>query len=199
MKNYLNEIGKNSKSSGIFFFYFSGHGGVFNNNPYFLLSNTSLKQPDKTAYKMKNLKPVIRRRIKSGTIIAVLDACHSGGTRAVTKEKLKIRDFGKNEHKEMLDLSEPEEGGKAAGLVRLEKKIAILTSSQAHQWSYEEDKEQHGLFTYYLVNGFRGAAKNRIKPDDKVTLNENYIYLLTEVANRKHGKQIPTVSYSRQD
>ena len=69
--------------------------------------------------------------------------------------------------------------------------IAIFSASSAQEFSYEDKKwgGGHGVFTYYLVTGLRGAAD--ANADGIITIRELYDYVYRKVAESTGGKQHP--------
>jgi len=69
---------------------------------------------------------------------------------------------------------------------------AIVTASRASEVSLEVPELGHGLFTYFLVQGLRGAAD--LDRDGIVSLQEVYQYLEQQVAQKSRsigGNQHP--------
>ena len=64
-----------------------------------------------------------------------------------------------------------------------------MTSSSANEVSQESDKLGHGYFTYYLIEGLKGAAD--IGNDGEVDVDEVYQYLNMRVAEATNGSQHP--------
>ncbi|MCK7469824.1 MAG: hypothetical protein MZU95_02755 [Desulfomicrobium escambiense] len=55
----------------------------------------------------------------------------------------------------------------------------IITASSANEVSVEKDELQHGVFTYYLLEGLRGKADT--DRDGMVTVDEAYRYVYDQV------------------
>ena len=119
-------------------------------------------------------------RIESERVVAFLDACYSGAaggrtfaakrTRAGTVDDLFLERLTRS------------------------KGRAIVTASRPTEVSIELPDLGHGIFTYYLVQGLKGAAdSNR---DGIVTLQELYEYLEQQVTTKSRavgGNQHPVM------
>lgn len=65
----------------------------------------------------------------------------------------------------------------------------IITASAANEVSVEKDELQHGVFTYYLLEGLRGAADT--DRDGTVTVDEAYRYVSEKVPRATGQEQHP--------
>ncbi len=65
----------------------------------------------------------------------------------------------------------------------------ILTASGANEVSEEDEKLEHGVFTYYLLEGLRGKAD--IDGDGLVTVDEAYRYVSKRVPDATNQTQHP--------
>lgn len=82
--------------------------------------------------------------------------------------------------------------GCASGLMKASQS-GDLTASESNQITSTLNKKGHGLFTYYLLKGLNGAAKDS---SGKVTLKGLYDYLTPKVqdeAGRQNRDQTPTL------
>jgi len=123
-----------------------------------------------TALPMDDLQAIFGR-IESERIVAFLDACYSGAAGGRTFSPRRTR-------------------GTAVDDLFLErltrsKGRAIVTASRPSEVSIELPDLNHGIFTYYLVEGLRGAAD--LNRDGIVTLQELYEYLEQEVTNKSRA------------
>ena len=62
-------------------------------------------------------------------------------------------------------------------------KLVALQAAQANEYSYEDSNLGHGLFTYFLLEAFRGAGDE--DGDGVVTVQEAFRYARREVIARK--------------
>ena len=65
----------------------------------------------------------------------------------------------------------------------------IITASSANEVSEEKDDLQHGVFTYYLLEGLRGKADT--DQDGMVTVDEAYRYVSDKVPQATGQEQHP--------
>jgi hypothetical protein len=132
-----------------------------------------------TALPMDELANVFAR-IEAERVVVFLDACYSGaaGGRSFAARRTRAGS---------VDDLFLERLTRARGR-------AIITAARPAEVSLELAELGHGLFTYYLVQGLRGAADgNR---DGMVTLQELYEYLDAEVSRRARaagGNQHPVM------
>ena len=126
-----------------------------------------------TALPMRDLA-LIFNRIRSERLIFIADACYSGAsggrTVSVTGLRANIADT-------FLDRI-------AAGRGKV-----IITASAANEVSVEQDELQHGVFTYYLLEGLKGPADT--DGDGLVTVDEAYRYVSDRVPQATHQEQHP--------
>lgn len=126
-----------------------------------------------TALPMRDLA-LIFNRIRSERLIFIADACYSGasGGRTVSLTGLRA-----NIADTFLDRI-------SAGRGKV-----IITASAANEVSVERDELQHGVFTYYLLEGLKGAADT--DGDGLVTVDEAYRYVSDRVPKATHQEQHP--------
>jgi hypothetical protein len=153
---------RNVKPSSRVFFYFSGHGAPdpasrqaflvpWDGNPNFLA---------KTAYPLKSLYRDLGS-LKAGQVIVALDSCFSGaGGRSVLAE-------GTRPLVNHLDTS-----------VAADDRIVVLAAASAQEVTSTLKDQGHGIFTYYLLKGLSGAARDR---SGAVTVRGLYGYFLPKV------------------
>jgi len=70
-------------------------------------------------------------------------------------------------------------------------RLAVLLSSNNQQTSMEMGQLGQGLFSYWLMNGLRGAAD--LNRDKYVTAGELFVYTRNAVVSQSDGKQSPVV------
>ena len=71
---------------------------------------------------------------------------------------------------------------------------AIITASRPAEVSLELPELEHGLFSYYLIAGLKGAAD--LNRDGMVTLQELYEYVEQQVSSKSRsvgGNQHPVM------
>ena len=179
---YLNVwLAQNVKPEDTVLLFFSGHGFIDSGRKYLLPTDTDTFYVP--AYAIDNQEFIDGiDRLQSEKIITLLDSCHSGG---VSRSGKGIGD--------MLPDNFYEEFEKATGRV-------TLASCSGEEQSFEWPEKQHGVFTYYLLEGMRGAAN--MHRDQAVTFDEVVNYVgknVSEWAQKyKNGKQNPRVNIENQ-
>jgi len=177
------------------FVYYSGHGAPSTSSgegsdTYFLPSDTRPNQLELTGYPV-NLMYENLSKVTSGPITVVIDACFSGQSQGGA--------LVKNASPALLTVENPIMGMKN-GLV--------LTASEADQISSWYPEKQHGLFTYYFLNGFQKGENSKSMLADQdgngvITGSEMGTYLsehVTDQARRMYGrKQNPQVMGQNKD
>ncbi|MGD0264225.1 MAG: caspase family protein [Candidatus Methylomirabilota bacterium] len=132
-----------------------------------------------TALPMDELQTIFNR-IEAERVVVFLDACYSGAAGGRTFASKKTRAMNVDDlFLERLTRS---------------KGRAILTASRPAEVSLELPELGHGVFTYYLIEGLKGAAD--LNHDGIVTLQELYEYLeqqVTQKARSVGGNQHPVM------
>jgi hypothetical protein len=132
-----------------------------------------------TALPMDELQTIFGR-IEAERVVAFVDACYSGaaGGRTFLSKRTRAGTLD-DQFLERLTRS---------------KGRAIITASRPSEVSIELPELGHGIFTYYLVEGLKGAADtNR---DSIVTLQELYEYVEQQVSKKSRavgGNQHPVM------
>jgi uncharacterized caspase-like protein len=132
-----------------------------------------------TAFPMDDIQTIFGR-IEAERVVVFLDTCYSGAAGGRTFAARKTRAG-------QLDDGFLERLARAKGR-------AIITAARPAEVSLELPELGHGLFTYYLVQGLRGAAD--LDRDGIVSLQELYAYLEQEVTRRSRaagGNQHPVM------
>ena len=132
-----------------------------------------------TALPMDDLQTIFSR-IESDRLVAFLDSCYSGAAGGRTFATKRSRVISVDDT--FLDRLTRGKGR------------AIVTASRTSEVSLELDDLRHGLFTYYLVEGLKGAADR--DRDGVVTLQELYEYVgqrVTQKSRAVGGNQHPVM------
>jgi uncharacterized caspase-like protein len=111
-------------------------------------------------------------RIEAERVVVFLDACYSGAAGGRTFASRRTRAVN-------VDEAFHERLARAKGR-------AIITAARAAEVAVELSETGHGLFTYYLVQGLRGAAD--LDRDAVVTLQELYQYVEQRVS--QHSRRV---------
>jgi hypothetical protein len=116
----------------------------------------------------------ILNRIRSERLIFIADACYSGASGGRTVGTGRIRSQISDTFLDRLA------GGRGK---------VIISASAANEVSVEKDELRHGVFTYYLLEGLRGAADT--DNDGTVTVDEVYQYVSEKVPRATGQEQHP--------
>lgn len=151
------------KDSSVFV-YFSGHGApnTTTGDAYLVPFDGDAAFVDKTGYPLKRLYEQLGK-LPTQEIVVVLDSCFSGaGGRSV---------IAKGTRPMVLSVENPI---LAAG------KTIVLAASSGDQVSSTYQQKSHGLLTYFLLKGLRGAADTN--NDGTIDMAELYDYLKPQVS-----------------
>lgn len=162
--------------------YFAGHGATERdaNSPdgdglekYLLPYDADPADLYASALPMREISYILNR-IQSNRLIFIADSCYSGASGGRTVSLGSIR----------TNLSDNYIDRIAGGKGRV-----IMTASAANEVSVEDDRLEHGIFTYYLLKGLRGNAD--YDSDGYVTVDEAYRYVSEEVPKATGQEQHP--------
>ncbi|HEY9849981.1 MAG TPA: caspase family protein [Leptolyngbyaceae cyanobacterium] len=169
--------------------YFACHGTPDFDRPenvYLLTYDTNPQDIAGTALPMREIDLSLRENLHAEKVIILADTCHSAaiggkiGRRSTIDDATLINRY-------LQELSQARGG------------IALLTSAEANEVSYEDAKwgGGHGVFTYYLLEGMRGAGdldKNNI-----VTVGELFEYIRENVKRETNYNQHPAIGTNAYD
>jgi tetratricopeptide (TPR) repeat protein len=155
--------------------YFAGHGFVNHQRGYLAAWDVAAANLETTAYPMSAVGEVLGKKVKAHWKVLLVDACHSGKITAESTD-------------EEVD----------SQLRNLPLGFLTMTATTARESSYEDARLStgFGLFTYYLVQGFKGNADND-PCDGVITADEliEYVRLNVREYAKAHGvSQTPTTS-----
>ncbi len=162
--------------------FFAGHGATERDaasldgdglEKYLLPFDTDPADLYTTAMPMVEVGRILNR-IRSERLVFIADACYSGGSGGRTISLAGMRaNIGDGFLERVV-------GGRGK---------VIITASSANEVSVEKDELQHGVFTYYLLEGLRGKAD--LDRDSKVTVDEAYRYVYEQVPMATGQEQHP--------
>ena len=156
-------------------FAFSGHGTQVHMNTYFCPSDSELGIPDTLIERKRVFDYVQQCRARRKFVL--IDACRNEmivrGVRSGDMELLKDQ------------IGDTESYG-----------YAFLASCHPDQKSFEDEKLQHGVFTWFVIKGLEGEADKAGNNDGILTLDELYHYVMTNTRDHvrtvmKRGAQVP--------
>jgi uncharacterized caspase-like protein/tetratricopeptide (TPR) repeat protein len=170
------------------FIFFASHGAYSpdqsgpGQTPYLILYDTDPQKIAETGLGVDVISKALKQ-IKAKKGLFVSDACHSGGLEFAggrsSSDEARVRNA----------LREQVAGSKDG--------IAYLSAANSVEKSYESPDLEHGIFTYYMLEGLRGQARG--KERNVVTVRDLWIYVQKKVAERTDNKQHPTLGQNRYD
>jgi tetratricopeptide (TPR) repeat protein len=174
---------KQAKPNDFFVIYIAAHGGVIptvdpktntsRDIPYFLLYDTDLREPEKTAMRMEQFRQTVDGlQAKKGLVLS--DTCYSGGVQLIGRGV----DDSQVANQRYLDL-----------MNKIPQGVGFISAARQTERSYEKDDFNHGVFTYCLVEGLSGTAD--ANEDGKVTFDEIVQFLDERVPQMTNNKQHP--------
>lgn len=154
----LNWLAEELRPGDEAYIFFSGHGDVTNMDAqqdilktgYLLTYESEKDKYETTALKMEDFLKEFHliASKKKATVRVIMDVCHSG---------IGMKSGGILSMMEMVGQFDPD-------------KQILITSCKYDQLSYEYESLQNGVFTYFLMQGLKGAADE--DGDEIVTLDE---------------------------
>jgi hypothetical protein len=146
---------------------------------YLIPSDAEAEDLYSSALPMDELQTILGR-IEAERVVAFLDACYSGAAGGRTFSSRRTRSAAIDE----------------LFLERLTRSRgrAIITASRPTEVSIELPELGHGIFTYYLVQGLKGAAD--LNKDGIISLQELYEYVEQQVTAKSRavgGNQHPVM------
>jgi hypothetical protein len=159
--------------------YFSGHGFANAKETFLAGADTELALLGDTGLSGASLRD-LWAEIPAGHKVILLDACHAGGIEG-------LRGIG--------GVALAPGAGAAAGAPG--STSVTIAASGPNEFSVEDKKLGHGVFTTALLNGLRGAADT--DGDGRVSARELGRFLVQhvpELAARADGQQTPVVEES---
>jgi|GEM_PF-6502515 len=175
VRNSLQKIESNAHSLDIILFYFAGHGKIVKGSqePFLCLADTQKERLSNTGLALDEVLQQFRNCSACQQLV-LLDACYSGSiTTALGKAREEVAELTEAEE---LEKNEP---NPILGLARaLEEQAAqrrgfcAILSCDKDQISWEYPELKHGVFTYYLIQGFQGKAADAKGVIKAISLSE---------------------------
>ncbi len=152
--------------------YFAGHGVPDPTRPdnlYLLPHDADLSALATSGLPMWDVKTALRRHIKAERVILIADACHAGGVAQGAANPI---------NRAFEDLFTP-------------SRRLLLIAGHDHEPSHEDVRwgGGHGVFTYNLIEGLKGAADS--DRNGIVTFAEVADYVSGKVRLETNGRQSP--------
>lgn len=148
--------------------YLACHGVLENGETLLLMQDTRRALLRERSLPLTKVEQALRAS-KASRKVLLLDACHSG------------IDIGRSA------AAQAEGAALLQHAYELAEGFALLASSTAQQVAQEWQEQQHGVFTYYLMQGLAGAAD--LGDKGMVTVDDLKAYLITQVRrwSAEHG------------
>jgi uncharacterized caspase-like protein len=181
-------LARSAKKDDTVVIFFAGHGapevdqrGVERDGlaKYLIPADADPDDLYSTALPMDEMQTIFSR-VEAERMVVFLDACYSGAAGGRTFSSKRTR--ATNVDDQFLERLTRSKGR------------AIITASRTSEVSIELAELGHGIFTYYLVEGLKGAAD--LNKDGIVTVQELYEYLEQQVATKSRsvgGNQHPVM------
>lgn len=152
------------KPTSTVFVYYAGHGTPDpNTNQAYIVPYEGEAGYYTKLYPLKKLYETLNN-LQVAQVMVMLDSCFSGsGERSI---------IPKGARPMTLSVENPVLAG---------KKLVVLAASKGNEISSDYEKAQHGLFTYYLLRGFKGDADTN--SDGMVRVDELYNYVQSNVSS----------------
>jgi multidrug efflux pump subunit AcrA (membrane-fusion protein) len=172
---------KASKDDTVIIFY-AGHGAVEPDpsnldgdgfEKYLLPHDADLEDLYSTSISMNDIRTIFTR-IRADRLIFIADTCYSGASGGRTMMATKTRANLSDKFYERIS--------KGKGRV-------IISSCSANEISKEDDSLQHGVFSYYMLEGLKGRADQ--DGDGIITVSELFSYISRKVPAASAQDQHP--------
>lgn len=162
----------------LIYFFIAGHGVADPRSPserYFMVHDSRVDDVPGTGLPMREVADALRDLVRAERAVVFVDTCHSGG----------VVDTGsRGVDNNLISLY--------AEVLFREKGRAVLTSSDVNELSYENEQwDGHGIFTYALLEGLKGAAD--VDGNRQVTAGELFAYVRNRVSVATQARQNPRV------
>jgi caspase domain-containing protein len=167
---------KKARATDTLVLYFSGHGMPDGHGNYFIASSDIDREtPQLDGYPFYELENE-RERSKAKKVITILDCCFSGAAGT----EISMGDANDIAHvaRDKMNKEFKEGEGKC-----------LIASSLGDQLSYKMKDYDYSIFSYYLVEGLKGAGGKSIDYNGYVTVSTLSDYLFDEVT--ENGRQEP--------
>ena len=155
-------------------------------NVYILPHDTDLDDVAGTAVPMREIDHCLRETLQASKVVILADTCHSGAIGGRMGTPRNVQAAAAINHY-LYGVSEAKDG------------IALLTSAEANQVALEDERwgGGHGVFTYHLLEGKKGAADST--GNGIVTVGELFEYVRDEVKRDTDHRQHPAIGTSPYD
>jgi uncharacterized caspase-like protein len=168
--------------------YFAGHGSPESpdsaQNLYLLPYNAKYDNIAVTGFPMWDIETALKRFIKARRVIIIADACHAAGVGQAFDVAVRA-DRG-------LQVNQINSG--LQNLTEIGEGVCVISASRDKEFSQEgrEWGGGHGVFSYYLLEGLKGAAD--FDKSGSVSVGEITVYVSQQVRRATRNAQNPIVA-----
>ncbi len=168
--------------------YFAGHGSPespdAHQNLYLLPYNTKYDNIAVTGFPMWDIETALKRFIKARRVVIIADACHAAGVGQAFDVAVRA-DRG-------LQINQINSG--LQNLTEIGEGVCVISASRDREFSQEgrEWGGGHGVFSYYLIEGLKGAAD--FDKSGSVSVGEITVYVSQQVRRATRNAQNPIVA-----
>ncbi len=186
IESFASHLGKAGPNDVVFIFV-AGHGIKHRQTGsyYFLPSDADHGNIVSRGLRMSDFEVAVRILSHNvNKVVIAMDTCHSGAI-----------EIGLRSGMSPENLAETLQA--ASGLYILSSSKAGEVSIEGDEFKLDDPHSGHGVFTYALIKGMRGAAN--FDNDSVVTLNELFQYVSRKVPRLTQGRQHPYMKVSGTD
>ena len=169
------------KSDDVLFFFFSGHGHLGKNTSRTYLSTSEIDEasPMKRGILFDDLTTYINDS-NSKRIIAVLDCCFNNKLEVIAGKAGEEKSAKTKKGEGMADRANSNMRKAVERLIRSGQGKCVIASSLEEQKSFKMKDQPYSTFTYFLIQGLRGANGESVDLNGYVTPE-----LLSSYLNKK--------------
>jgi hypothetical protein len=182
----ITQLEKESRSENdTIVIYFSGHGtlapgprpenGGLGLRKFLVMGDTKFAQPEATALGIDDLLTRFQK-LRSRRKALIIDSCYAGGGKAYLTPQI------------MTILAQQKAGAMQEPVDSVVESAAIYTASAWAEEARESEKLAHGVYTYFLLEGF----KSDLDGDGAVSMSEAHQYASNRVIAYTENGQHPT-------
>ena len=192
--NGISEVFRGHDQYDIALFYFSGHGFIDEKNLYLLSYDVNKNDPYVGGLKFDDLRNQIYSSENKENVIIILDCCYSGvvteGTKGGGSET--IKDLIPVLDRNIGNIKDNNYGkGKFTISSSAYDQVSWGMTNCTHSGD-DRGPHPHGEFTYYLLEGIRGAAGD--ETGGEITLLSLQQYIDQKLAEKKKQNSYITIS-----
>ena len=166
-----------SQPGDIVYLFFAGHGVVGEQGKgYFVAHDSDPQNLHATGVSFDEVNLALSSKVRAGLVVLLADACHAGGIGWASNPQV------------------PSRAQDALEAIGGDRSLLKLLASRPTERSYEDAKWDggHGVFSYALLRGLRGAADR--ERDGVITASEVIEYVSKLVPEQTGALQNPRVA-----